>query len=183
MRAQGGVKKLLARMASPQVNTVDFTSTAGPTTPSKQAIVWLTIVSVLVVATAIVVTILLCRCTCNRKKKERKYHANGHSHHSSLEVTDGRNDHAAWNRSFTPVGPRTIDGADADGFALTPLARAAERPEPEHLDVLQPRPIVIDEVDPLTPMSAPARMARGSSRYHSGVNAALKRVIQIGKVY
>ena len=88
----------------------------------------------------------------------------------------------AWNRPFTPVGPRMVDGADADGFTLTPLTRTADRQDREALEVLPPRPVVVDkETDPLTSMPAPARATRGSSRYYSGVNAASKRVSQIGK--
>ena len=180
--AEGSSRKHFARMASAQTSSFpSFSNQGGPPGLSKEAIIWITVLSVVVVATAIIVGILLCRCTCSRKKRAaRQRHANGHSHHPSLEVTDGRNDHIAWNRSFLPQGSRARDGTNDDGFEMTPLAKAAASRGREHLSVLPPRPVVVEEeIDPLTPVYS----RKKASRYYSGINNAWKRVSQIGKAY
>ena len=175
--AQRGFRKNLARMAQSNTPFLQLNSQSKPT-PSKEAIVWISILSVIVVATLIIVSILICRCTCSRKKRAaRKRNRAGHSHHASLEVTDGRNDHWTWNR-HAPFGPVDREWTDASGCMLTPLSKAAVRPAGSQFTVHPGEPVVVDDkVDPLTPVYAKNK----GSRYYSGIQSAWKRVSQIGR--
>jgi hypothetical protein len=170
-------------MAATQSSFPSLTNTGGPAKLSKEALIWITVLSVVVVATAIIVGILLCRCTCSRKKgaEKKRQREDGHSRHSSLEVTDGRNDHWAWNKKYAPSGPMTKDGTAADGFELTPLSKAAVGPAGSPFEAFPAQPVVVDEeIDPLKPMYSRSR----GSRYYSGVQNAWKRVSQsIGRAY
>ncbi|KAK3059113.1 hypothetical protein LTR09_000679 [Extremus antarcticus] len=121
-------------------DTLLSTNTADPKSQllNKSTLTWLTILILLVLGTLILISCLLCRCKRRRKnaKGERKrgVNATGHSHHPSLEVTDGRNGFGAWNRNAPHQevggvggGMEMVDQTSA-GEGLTPLAKAAVKP-------------------------------------------------------
>lgn len=142
---------------------------------NTQTIVWLVIVSLIVVATLTIVACLLCRC----RRAKRKRHSNGHSHHPSLEVTDGRNAHFAWNKTFAPMKSET----EGSGSSLTPPSKAAVRPAG---DVVHPGDPVIVEGEEV--LATPVYVRNKGSRYYSGfsqsrLSSAWKRISQIGRAY
>ena len=167
--------KLLERMADTDQTGTDFDlhSSLGHGEPilSKQAIAWIVIVTVIVITAFIIISWLLCRCK-RRKKSKVKRHSNGHRHHPSLEVTDGRNEHLAWNKN---AKPRKTD-TDESGFSLTPLSKGGVAPA----GTVHPgEPVVVDEV-PSSPVY-PTRHNRG--KYYSGLGSVWQRVSQIGRAY
>ena len=142
----------------------------------KKSLIWLTILSVIVVTTILLVAWLLFRCTCRRKKVIRR-HSNGHRHHPSLEVTDGRNQFQAWNKNVTP-GDRI--GTELSGMSLTPLTKGAyiSAARAGELDAHPGTPVVVEEA-PLSPVFQRSK----ASKYYSGVSGKWKRISQIGKAY
>ena len=169
-------RTLYARMAEPDGGSSVFqlTNTADPkgSILNKQTIIWLVVVAIIVVATLVIVTCLLCRCNCKRRRAARKRHSNGHSHHPSLEVTDGRNEHIAWSRN-APIRKESDNGGD---FSLTPLSKATLRPA----GATHPaEPVIVEEEVPSTPVYARNK----GSRYYSGLRYSWKRISQIGRAY
>ncbi|KAK5174327.1 uncharacterized protein LTR77_001407 [Saxophila tyrrhenica] len=159
---------------------------------NKHTIAWLVVIVVIVLASLVIISCLLCRCKRRRKKR---MNAAGHSHHASLEVTDGRNIHSAWNKN-APHRPidmldQTRDGAVA--ISLMPLTKAAVRPAGYSKEVVPGVSVVEEEEDDavsqLTPVYGRNRGATGmrreatGSRYHSVLSNAWKRISQIGKAY
>ena len=174
------VARLAARMASPQQQAEDpvFNLSADKSrlTVSEASIIWLTVIGVVVLASFILVCWLLCRCTCRKKKMRR--HSNGHRHHPSLEITDGRNEFHPWNSNAPPLSPARAETGES-GISLQPLTRAAVKPARE---VHPGEPVIVDEEEPATPVYARSR----GSRYYSGISSvrnSLKRWSHIGRAY
>ena len=147
---------------------------------NKSTIVWLTIICVIVLAMLVIISCLLCRC--KRRSKRAKRQSEGgtwHTHHPSLEVTDGRNEHYAWNRKAVPPGQSRIETGES-GFSLQPLTKAAIKPA--GTSNYPAEPMIVEEEVPIP--GTPVFHARKTpSRYYSGLSSAWKRLSQIGRAY
>jgi len=162
----------------------DVSNGAKGITLNKPTIIWLVVVSVIVAASILTVCILLCKC--KRRNKNVKRHSNGHRWHPSMEVTDGRNDFALWNRNAMPRGKQDEAmrmGTFESGDSTTPLRPAAARATaPAVME-----PVVVDYADGHGSTFAPNGGARPSvknSRYYSKQRQSWwNRISQIGRAY
>jgi hypothetical protein len=155
---------------------------------NKHTLTWLIVVAVIVAITFTVITCLLCRCKRRRSKaaNKKKLNTAGHSHHSSLAVTDGRNEHWAWNKNAPKPEVERV-GTGQSGYSMTPLAKAAVKPAGYFDDSRAPAVHVVEE-DAVSPLSPPWRRGqqqqqKTGSRYYSGFSNAWKRISQIGRAY
>ena len=188
LASQRKTRLLFSRMAaaaSPEqavdsslfANTADIKGSAL----NKETITWLVVVCVIVITSIIIVSCLLCRCRIRRRKAARAqgkkysiFEGKRHSHHPSLEVTDGRNEHWAWNR----YAEKPATGTDLNGFTVTPLSKAAVKPAAAY----PAEPVIVEEE--MSEMSPPhSRARKGGSRYYSGLTGTWKRMSQIGRAY
>jgi len=130
----------------------------------ESSIIWLSILSVIVLASVVVIAWLLFRCHGWRKGKR---YLNGHRHHPSLEVNDGRNQFDLWNRNARR-GERLASDASVIPLTATPAPVPA---------VVHPgNSVVIDEA----PVNQDGS-ARANGRYYSGLGGALKRWSSVGR--
>jgi len=129
----------------------------------KSSIIWLSVLSVVVLASVVVIAWLLFRC--HGCRKGRRY-LNGHRHHPSLEVNDGRNQFDLWNRNARH-GARLASDASVIPLTAMPTVPAVVHPG---------NPVVIDEAPVYNEGSA-----RANGRYYSGLGGALKRWSSVGR--
>lgn len=149
---------------------------------NKSSLTWLIIICLLVVGALILISWLLCRCRRRRGKDGQNFlNRAGHSHHPSLEVKDGRNDHHAWYRH----APRQLELMDVSRMgtseSITPLAQAAVRHAGAGVYVVDKEDD--DDVSPLTTKFRREASGVKPNRYYSGLSDAWKRISQIGRAY
>lgn len=159
----------------------DNATKSAPLKLSRQAIIWLSIISAIVFFTFVTVIWLLCRCTCLKKRRRR-----------SKGILDNRNDFEMWNRSggltSAPMAsaPNGIVNANkrstVDSFLAVPPARIATTRTTRSRDNQIGDAVIVDDAapEPVYRERSSNMTAKKGSRYYGRWSERLSRFSQIG---